>query len=169
MAAFIGGSASDDFLSEKGDFIDGNRGRSGMERAVPCQHLVLAIVKYLKNIATLPNCLWLGSSLERPRAHLPRFFLMFFSPFPIIYEKYVQCAFIRHSANQRLIFSLLNLNYETQVSAQQQQHIHWSRPPIDLRVLCGKPVKKDKNELMLYWSFSSFITTTKFSRNWSYS
>ena len=56
-AAFIGGSASDDFLSEKGDFIDGNRGRSGMERAVPCQHLVLAIVKYLKNIATLPNCL----------------------------------------------------------------------------------------------------------------
>jgi len=53
----MGGSASDDFLSEIGDFIDGNRGRAGMERAVPCQHLVLAIVKYLKNIATLPNCL----------------------------------------------------------------------------------------------------------------
>ena len=55
VAAFIGGSASDDFLSEKGDFIDGNRGRSGMERAVPCQHLVLAIVKYLKNIALKTN------------------------------------------------------------------------------------------------------------------
>jgi len=77
VAAFIGGSASDDFLSEKGDFIDGNRGRSGMERAVPCQHLVLAIVKYLKNIATLPNCFWLGSSPERPRAHLPRFLWFF--------------------------------------------------------------------------------------------
>jgi len=73
----MGGSASDDFLSEIGDFIDGNRGRAGMERAVPCQHLVLAIVKYLKNIATLPNCLWLGSSLERPRAHLPRFLWFF--------------------------------------------------------------------------------------------
>jgi len=57
VAVFMGGSASDDFLSEIGDFIDGNRGRAGMERAVPCQHLVLAIVKYLKNIATLPNCL----------------------------------------------------------------------------------------------------------------
>ena len=63
-----------------GRLIDGNRGKSGMERAVPCQHLVLAIVKYLKNIGTLPNCLLLGSSLERPRAHLPRF-LWFFTLF----------------------------------------------------------------------------------------
>ena len=33
VAAFIGGSASDDFLSEIVDFIDGNRGRAGIERA----------------------------------------------------------------------------------------------------------------------------------------
>jgi len=48
--------------------------------------------------------------------------LMFFHPFQSM--KNLCKAFIHHSANQHLIFSLLNLNYETQVFAQQQEHIH---------------------------------------------
>jgi len=47
---------------------------------------------------------------------------MVFHPFQSM--KSLCNAFIHHSANQHLIFSLLNLNYETQVFAQQQQHIH---------------------------------------------
>ena len=167
MAPFIRGSASDDYLSEIGDFKDENRGRAGMERTVPCQHLVLAIVKYLKNIATLPNCLWLGSSLERPRAHLPRFFLMVFSPFPI-YKKFVQCF---HPSFSKSTFNILPSQSELWNTSlcSTIKLIHWSRSPIDFWVLCGKPVKKDKNEFILNWSFSFFITTIKLSRNWSYS
>jgi len=35
VAAFIGGSASDDFLSEIGDFIDGNRGKGWNGKSRP--------------------------------------------------------------------------------------------------------------------------------------